>query len=236
MIRRCMLSLAVLVLASVARPSAAQLNWDGQGGAFLNALAFPTAAGSIQAAFHFIDLESLGTIKTYSVNGGLRGGIEVGFNRVNTNVTGVADQNLLHAKWQFLAAEGNRPALAAWLVYRDLLGGADATDYGLTATTVLKPGGTPVVVSGGLRSTKSRGMALFGVGDRRRLKWEGSVAVFANPRLLFATEFKEQIGGRTWTDLAVRYLAGKGVNVDVGVANFGPGINNQFALGITYSR
>jgi hypothetical protein len=230
-------SLAALVgasLALAALPAAAQLSWDGQSGVFLNTLAFAAPRGSVQGASHYINLDPAGYLVTYGVAAGLRNGIEVGITRVNSHVTSVADQNVLQAKWQFVTETPVVPAAAAWATNRTIIGVGDATDVGITATKVLPVPKHPVIVSLGLRSTKALGNGLFGIAANRKVKWEGDAAVFVTSKLIVGGEFREQIAGRTWTDFAVRYLATDRLNVDVGVANFAPGLSSQVAAGLTW--
>ena len=96
------LSALALLAALLPAPAArAQLNWEGPGGVFLNALAYAPAAGKIQASPHYIDLDLLGTMTTFSVAGGVPGGIEVGFTRAVSGVSGVGHQTIVPLKWQF---------------------------------------------------------------------------------------------------------------------------------------
>lgn len=231
--RRAALALGLLAASLAAN---AQLNWEGQGGVFLNPLAYPTPPGTVQASTHYIDLDRLGSVTTFSVSGGLAGGLELGYTRITSTAAGVRDQNVLPIKWRFAAETADLPAAAVTLIYRDLVGGKNATDIGLVGTKVLTLGATPVVVIVGARLTKGLGVGLFGVGDRTRLKWEASAAAFVTKRVALGLEVKEQIAGTTWTAVALRYDAGGDWNVDLGVANFGPAINNQFAVGVTWRQ
>ncbi len=87
----------------------------------------------------------------------------------------------------------------------------------------------------GLRSTKALGLGLFGIGNSRETKLEGSAALFVTPKFAVGTEFKQQIDASTWTDIALRYIASNTLNIDAGIADFGPSINRQFALAATYT-
>ncbi len=223
----------VVLLALAADRSSAQLNWEGQGGVFLNALPFTTAPGRYEASTHYINLDRLGEVTTFSVAAGLRGNVEIGLTRITSGVSGVPSQNVVPVKWFFQTETPTRPAVAATLIARDLVGVGGATDLGLSAAKVVKIGTSTVLLDLGVRSTKVVGNGLFGKASGARIKWEGSAAVFVTKTLILGTEFKEQIGGRTWTDLALRYIASDRVNVDLGVANFGPAINNQVAVGVT---
>jgi len=223
---------AALVLAPGAR---AQISWEGQSGVFLNPLAYPIAPGKVQASAHYIDLERVGTISTFSVAGGLRGNVEIGFTRIASGVTGVASQNVIPVKWQFVKETSKIPGVAANIIYRDLVGTGSITDYGLTGTKVLKAGTSTVIVSGGFRYTKALGVGLFGIADSARVRWEASAAIFVNPKLILGAEYKEQIGARAWRDIALRYLYSKNLTIDVGLANFAPSLSNQVAAGITWA-
>jgi hypothetical protein len=60
--------------------------------------------------------------------------------------------------------------------------------------------------------------------------------VFVTPKLAIGTEFKQQINANTWKDLAVRYVVSKNLNIDAGIADLAPGLRNQYALGLTWSK
>lgn len=237
--RNCFVVVGVIVAAAAfalaAAPARAALNWEGQSGVFMNALAFTLGANKTEAGYHFIDLDSVGNIHTASVTHGLGGKAEVGYTRVFTDVPGVNDQNIVHAKYQFLPETKDTPAAAVWVLHRDLVGAGSTTDYGVLASKVLSViKDHPVIVSLGARSTKSLAQGLYGIGDRE-MRFDGLVAVFVTQNLIVGGEFRQQVGSEAWGDIAARYIVNKNLNVDVGLANFGKGFRNQLALGATWA-
>lgn len=226
--------LSALLLPALA--SHAALNLEGQSGVFLNTLAYAAPPSTTEFSNHQVNLDSLGAVSTYNLSTGLRGNIELGFTKVASSVPGVSDQNVLLAKWQFGQETPTSPALAFWAIQRDLTDGASSTDYGLSATKILKPGGKPLVLDLGLRSTKALGLGLFGFSGDRKVKWEGSAALFVAPKFAIATEFKQQISADTWTDVAFRYVASDQLNLDAGIADLGPGLGNQIAIAVTWKQ
>lgn len=227
-------TLALVLLLHAAAGARAQLNWEGQGGIFINPLAYPTAAGKLEASVHHIDLDRFGTLQTIGVSGGLGHGIEVGFTHIRSTVDGVYDQNVVPLKWQFVKERPDAPAIAASAVFRDLNGHGSATDYGVTATKVLRLGSSSVALSAGGRVTKALGVGLFGINGAYQVRWEGAVAVFVTKRLILGAEIKQQIDARAWRDVALRYVLSDHAILDLGIANFGTGLDNQLAIGFTF--
>lgn len=228
------LVISTILIGAFSGYAHAAQNWDGQTGIFLNPLAYTAAPGSFETSSHYADLGTLGSVSTYSVTSGLKGNIELGYTRYQSNVDGVKNQNNISAKWQFAKETANSPALAVWAIHRDLSGDKNSFDYGLSATKIVTIANKPLVVDAGIRSTEAVGLGLFGIGDDRKIKTEASVAYFVTPKFAVGGEFKQQIGGRAWNDLAFRYVANDRLNIDAGLANFGPTLNNQIALAATY--
>lgn len=228
------LALTATILLGITGFANAALNWDGQSGVFLNALAYTAAPSSVETAAHYADLGTLGSVSTYNVAFGLKHNVELGYTKYDSNVTGVSDQSNLTGKWQFLGETPQRPAAAAWMVQRHLAGGTDTTDLGLSATKILKVADRTVILDLGARSTKALGLGLFGVGSDRQIKYEGLAAVFITDKFIVGTEFKQQINARTFKDIAFRYIVNDKLNLDAGIANFAPGISNQWAFAATY--
>lgn len=234
--RYLMLLVALAALATIpTSPALSALSFDGQSGVFLNALAYPLKAGSSETSAHTVDLGDLGSIQTYNLAFGLKGNVEVGFTRYSSQVTGVRDQNLVSAKWQFAPESKSAPAVGAWAIHRGLVGGDKTLDLGLTATKILTVGKRPLVLDLGLRSTKALGLGLFGVGSDRELKCEGAIAYFVSSKLIVGTEFKQQIDAQTWRDIALRWVQSDRINIDFGIANFNSTLDSQIALAATYS-
>lgn len=226
--------LAILILASTAASYGA-LNLDGQSGIFLNTLAYPLAANKVETSFHTVNLDELGGVSTYNLSTGLKNNIELGYTKITSSVSGVADQNLLNAKWQFLPESKATPAVAAWIQNRNITSLSTTQDFGVSATKVLTIAGHPTVLDLGARNTRSLDEGLFGLSDDREWKFEGALAVFVTKKLALATEFKQQIDARTWTDFAVRYQASDKLNIDAGIANLNSALDNQVALAATWS-
>lgn len=225
-----------LGFALIARSSQAALNLEGQSGIFLNSLAYPLAPGAVEVSAHNVDLDDLGGVTTFNTATGLKKNLEIGYTRVTSSVDGVKDQNLFNLKWQFNKESKDTPAFALWTQYRDLTGGSNSADYGISVTKLFNLGKFPTIVDLGARSTKALGLGLFGIGDSRELKFDGSVAVFVTKNFAVGTEFKQQIGAETWKDIAFRYVANKNLNIDAGIADLGPGLGNQIALAATWSK
>ncbi len=211
------------------------LNLEGQSGVFLNPLAYTLQQGKTEISSHHVSLDTLGSVSTFNLTSGLRRNVEIGVTQVSSSVDGVRDQSILLAKWQFAPETETSPAVAAWVINRNLSGGGNSTDFGLSATKALTAGKFPVVVDLGVRSTKALGLGLFGFAGDGKLKWEGSAAVFLSRKIVAGTEFKQQIGADTWTDIAFRYIASDSLNIDAGIADLGPGLGNQVALAATWS-
>jgi hypothetical protein len=226
--------LAILTLASAAISHAA-LNLEGQSGIFLNALAYPLAAGKLETSAHAVDLDTLGSVSTFNLTTGLKSNFELGYTKVVSAVTSVQDQNILHAKWLFLPESKSVPALAVWAANRNVTGLGTTQDWGVAATKALTIGGHTTVVDVGTRSTRGLGLGLFGFTPKREWELEGSLALFITKKLAVATEFKQQIGAKTWTDYAIRYQASDKLNLDAGIANLNSALNNQVALAATWS-
>ena len=229
------LASVVLVFTGAASSCLGALNWEGSSGVFMNPIAYPIAQKKVETAVHYIDLDNLGSIETFSVTGGIAPNVDLGFTRLTTDANGVRDQNILHAKWQFVKETPQAPAVAAWVLYRDTVGGKSSADIGLTATKVIPIGKNPLILEGGVRSTKAIGNGLFGFSSNRKLQLDAAIAYFVTKNVIIGTEYREQPDSRNWTDVAVRYQATKDLNIDLGIANFAPGINNQVALGVTYA-
>lgn len=227
------LALGALFIAGGAR---AALNLEGQSGVFLNSLAYPLQSGKIEVSTHNVNLDRLGGVSTFNVSTGLNHGIELGVTKVTSSVSGVKDQNVLLAKWQFSKETQSSPAVSLWAINRDLSGGSGSLDYGISTTKLVHVGKYPTVVDLGVRSTKALGLGLFGFSGDRKLKFEGSAAVFVTKKFAVGTEFKQQIGADTWKDIAFRYVASDHLNIDAGIADLGPGLGNQIALAATWSR
>jgi hypothetical protein len=225
---------AVTIITSV--PSAhAALNLEGQSGVFLNAFAYNVAEGKTEASSHYVNLNDLGNATTYSITRGFRSDLELGYTRIASSVSGIKDQNDFLAKWLAVKETPKSPAVALWVIHKDLVGGPSATDFGVSATKVLTVAKKPLLVDLGARSTKALGLGLFGVGDSRETKFEGSIAYQIVPKLWVGTEFKQQIGADAWKDIAARYAVSDKLNLDAGVANLNSALDNQLALGATYS-
>lgn len=228
------LLLTTAVLALLTSSAYAALNWDGQSGVFLNSLAYTSAPGTTETATHYADLGKLGSVSTYSITTSLKSNIELGYTRYASSVTGVSDQNIIHGKWQFLKESKSAPAAAFSVIYRDLVDGDNTAEIAVNATKIVIIDKHALILDLGARSTKAVGLGLFGVADKSELKFEGSLAYFVTPKFIVGTEFKQQINSRPWRDIAARYIVSDKLNLDVGIANFGTGLDNQIALGATY--
>ncbi|HEY3297961.1 MAG TPA: DUF3034 family protein [Armatimonadota bacterium] len=232
--RKIVMVLATMGTMLIACAAHAALSLEGQNGIFLNSLAYPVNANKLELSSHYVDLSDLGGVNTYNVTAGLPDDVELGYTKITSSVTGVKDQNLFLGKWQFKPETKSTPALAAWVIDRHLNGGDGSTDYGLSATKCVKVANRPTVLDLGVRSTKALGLGLFGFGDDRKLKLEGSAAIFLTKNFAVGAEFKQQIGGDTWKDIAFRYVASDSLNIDAGIADLGPGLRRQIALAATY--
>lgn len=221
----------IAVITSGAAHAALQL--EGQSGVFLNSLAYTTNKSKFETSSHWVDLGDAGTVSTYNITTGLKRNVELGFTRLQSGVDGVKDQNLLLAKWQFQQEDKKRPAVALWAINRGVSGSNSSLDLGVSATKILPVAKRPLVIDFGVRSTKAKGLGLFGFNNDREFRWEGSFALFATKRFAIGTEFKQQIGAKAWRDIAFRYVASDKINIDAGIANLGPGLDNQIALAIT---
>lgn len=227
---------ALAALLVFAHPAQAALGLDGQSGVFLNSLAYPLAPDTLEVSAHNVDLDNLGDISSVTIASGFKGNLEMGYTRITSSVSGVADQSNIFGKWQFIKETDSTPAVALTVINRSLTGGESSLDYGLSATKIVKMGSLPTVLDIGARSTRSLGLGLFGFSDNREIKLEGSVAVFVTKNFAVGAEFKQQIGAETWKDIAFRYVPTKNLNIDFGIADLGPGLNSQIALAVTYTK
>jgi hypothetical protein len=178
-------------------------------------------------------LDNLGSVSTYNLAFGLKDKVDVGITRITSSVTGVSDQNLILGKWQFKSESKTAPALAVWGICRKLVDDDSTVDLGLSATKIVTVGKKPLVLDLGVRNTKAQGLGLFGFADDREWKLEGSFALFATPKFAVGTEFKQQVNGKTWKDIAFRYVASDSWNIDAGIAYLGDAIDNQAAVAVT---
>ena len=214
----------------------AALQLEGNSGVFLNTLAGTLAQGKYEAATHYVDLNAAGTVSTFNLSAGLQNNIELGVTRLSTDVAGVSDQNIYLAKWNFGAENAQKPALSVWAQYRDLIDGANSTDYGVSATKTTTLLGYTTILDLGVRSTKAKGLGLFGYQADREYKLEGAVAFVATKNLVIGTEFKQMVDSRVWRDVCARYTLNSNLNIDAGYANMGPGFDSQLAFAVTYSK
>ncbi len=228
--------LVVLAVLATAGISMAALNLEGQSGVFLNTLAYPVAPSKIEVSSHNVDLDDLGSVTTYNFATGLRSNIELGYTGITSSVDGVKDQSLFLGKWQFVKETKSAPALALWAIHRSLTDGPSSTDYGVSATKIVKAAKRPLVLDLGVRSTRAIGLGLFGFQNDRDIKLEGTAAYFVTPKFAVGTEFKQQIGGRAWHDIAFRYAPSGSFNLDFGIANLNSTLDNQIALAATWSK
>lgn len=230
------IALAMLAAFVLANSATAALNLEGQSGIFLNTLAYPVGASKVEASSHTVDLGNLGSVTSYNLATGFKGSLEFGYTAIASSVTGVKDQNLFLGKWQFAKETKDLPAVALWAIYRSLTDGPSSTDYGLSATKIVKTAKRPLVLDVGVRSTRAIGLGLFGFQNDRETKLEGSAALFITPKLALGTEFKQQIGGRAWHDIALRYVPSSSFNIDFGIANLNSALDNQVALAATWTK
>lgn len=229
-------ALAGLMVVVLAGCAMAALHLEGQSGVFLNALAYPLGASKFEVSSHTVDLDSLGSVTTYNLASGFKGNLEFGYTGIASSVNGVKDQSLFLGKWQFAKETNGTPAVAVWVIQRNLADGPSSADFGLSATKIVKAGKLPLVLDLGVRSTRAIGLGLFGFQSDRETKFEGSTALFVTPKLAVGTEFKQQIGGRAWRDIALRWVPSSNLNIDFGIANLNSALDNQVALAATWSK
>jgi len=212
----------------------AALDFEGQSGVFLNALAYPLGANKVEVGGHYLSLNSLGQVDTFNLGVGLKKNLELGYTELTTTVDGLKNQNILSAKWQAVAEKKDIPAVAVWAQARHQESGSGSTDLGVSVTKVIS-GDHPIILDLGARRTKALGIGLFGFNHDYKTKLEGVAAVFVTKKLIVGTEFKQQINSKTWTDIAARYVVNNHFNLDAGIADLGPGLGNQIALAATWS-
>lgn len=229
-------ALTALGVMFTACATQAALSLEGQNGIFLNSLAYPIGQNQVELSSHYVNLSGLGTVGTHSVATGVGKNVELGYTRIGSSVSGVKSQDLLNAKWQFNKESSSAPAVAAWVQSRSVSGNGTSPDYGISATKLVKLGTHPTVLDLGVRSTKALGLGLFGFNNERKLKLEGSAAVFVTKKFAVGAEFKQQINGDAWKDIAFRYVASDSLNIDAGIADLGPGLRRQIALAATWKK
>jgi hypothetical protein len=211
----------------------AQAGLEGPTGVCLTPLAYTLPGGVTQASMHFVDLGQLGTLTTVGVSKGLHCGVEVGLTREALAVGGTVNTNVLHAKWAAVPEKPHSPALSVGAVLRDPEGsGGSTSDFYLVASKIL-PGKTPVILSANARSTDGIGFGLLGESDRET-KYGGFVGFVVHPKLILGWEAAQQPGGaRTWSAFVFRYSPTEDTNIDGGIADLGPGIDDQLVVVLT---
>ncbi|HNX05150.1 MAG TPA: DUF3034 family protein [Opitutales bacterium] len=65
-------------------------------------------------------------------------------------------------------------------------------EYTLTASKSFAPGGTPVIVSAGLRNSSAAHLGLLGFADERTTTFEGNIVVIPSSWLLLAYEYRQK--------------------------------------------
>ncbi len=210
----------------------AQASLEGPTGVFLTPLAYTLPEGTVQGSMHFADLQPLGTLTTLGVTAGLPGGFEVGLTRAAFAVGGTNNTDVLHAKWAALPEKHRAPAVSIGAILRRTHGGDSTADLYLVATKVF-PTKTPVIVSANVRSTNGIGFGLLGKSDRE-MEIGGFLGFVVNPRLIVGWEAARQPGAApTWSDFCFRYSPTPDTNIDGGLADLGPGLDDQVAVAFT---
>lgn len=231
--RNATLLLAFGMMAALPTAAFAQASLEGPTGVCLTPLAYTLPAGTTQTSVHFVDLEPLGSLTTVGVVVGLNARLELGVTREALTLGGTVGTNVLHFKWATLPERGNTPALSVGAILRDPEGtGGSTADVYLVASKII-PAPMPVILSANVRSTDGIGFGLLGKTDRET-ELGGFVGVVVHPRLILGWEAARQPGGApTWSAFCFRYAISDNANIDGGIADLGPGLDDQFAMVLT---
>jgi hypothetical protein len=72
------------------------------------------------------------------------------------------------------------------------LDSASGVDLTLTASKLFTPGGHPLIVSAGLRSSEASHLGLLGFADKRKTTFEGNIVFIPTSWLLVAYEYRQK--------------------------------------------
>lgn len=190
---------------------------DGATGGWLNpwALVSPARKGDVgrpAVAHHFLDAGPVvGNVSAPSVALGINGDCELGYTHYfidgPTPVVST-DLDVASAKWNFLPAKGDRPALSLganrrWSSSRNL----GTTDLYLVATRIFGlDNGTALLVNGGLRSSRAAIFGIAGEAAHRKLEPFGTLALVLDKHLTFGAELTGQPDTDTNGSIFVRVI------------------------------
>jgi len=122
------------VLALSSAPSCASPSWQGYSGLFLMPTADVLGPNKFGVNVAVRDKDDL-TANWYSGSFGLRNGLEIGVTKVQPNPP-IAEDTVVHAKYQILPAEGRRPAVAVGVF--DITDEINSTVYVVASKEVSK--------------------------------------------------------------------------------------------------
>lgn len=191
--------------SALASSASAQVNWEGQTGAFITPFAYTSDApsdgfGSPQVSFHFLDAgEVIGGAMQSSFTIGFRSWLEFGYTRLSMQsgtTPGLSPLfhggfNTVHGKVR-LVSENTRqqpwiPAISAGVVARTqvrhvggVLSEEDSSngDFYVVATkTVTQVDGLPFVINGGYKQSNASIFGIAGNATEWEGRWFGAAAV-----------------------------------------------------------
>lgn len=207
----------VLTFLVTGQATAQPIALDGTTGGWLNpwALVSPAKKGEVghpAVAYHFLDAGPIvGNVSAPSVALGFNGNCEVGYTHYFIDgPTPVLSTDLdqASAKWNFLSAKGDRPAVSLgairrWSSTRDL----GTTDLYVVATRIFGlDGGVALLANGGLRSTKAAIFGIAGEAANRKVRPFGTLALVLDKRWTVGAELTGQPGTDTNGSFFVRLI------------------------------
>jgi hypothetical protein len=220
-VRNSLFWLATLLI--LATPSAfAQLNWEGQTGAFVTPFAYTSTSpakglGRPQVAFHYLNGgQVVGNDFQVSITEGLLKRVEVGYTRA-LQASGDATLaslfnggfNIFHGKVNFVSENAGKkkwvPALAAGFVARTQVrrvGGVLSTkdtsngDVYLVGTKLLPVKHVPILISAGVKGTNASLLGISGNSPDWQARGFGAVAFIvsgpAKSKIALGSEVAQQ--------------------------------------------
>lgn len=223
---------------------------DAVTGGWLNPWALVVASedgkfSSPVVAHNFLDAGPVvGDLQVGSIAAGYGGDLEFGYSHYfldgPTPVIST-DLDAFSAKWNFLSAEGDRPAISAGITHRrsddrDL----STTDLYIVGTRVFPSNrkGEAVLLNAGLRSSEASIYGIAGVSPDRELLAFGSAAWVLNSHVTVGFEVTQQPVTDTAYSTFVRFTPGKSQDLHIIVARAyvedALRAESQLATGISY--
>lgn len=243
------IGIVLMACAAAAAGRAQPLNLDGATGGQLTpwALVAPSKkgeAGHAVVAHHYLDGGPIvGDVNNACVALGVDEQFEFSFAHyfIDGPTPAISsDLDVLSAKWNFVKAKGERPAIAVGAHHR--MSGArnlDTTDIYVVATRIFGlKNGRAILLNGGLRSTQA---AIYGIAGRaadRELEPFGTFGYVIDSHFTVGVEAIGQPGNDVGRSYFVRWIPMKKDNLQIIVAHSpvenAIGADGQFTSNVSY--